>query len=103
MTSTGGYGGLLSATFHNTADAAAFFDNLDISKGPSLGTNFTLSCPYTLIAHYTELEWAAEFGVDKNLVRISIGLEDIADLRAKVQNALAAVKDLQEKEGRLPN
>jgi cystathionine gamma-synthase len=30
----------------------AFFDALDTHKGPSLGTNFTLACPYTLLAHY---------------------------------------------------
>jgi cystathionine gamma-synthase len=41
-TSTGGYGGLLSATFFNHADAVVFFDNLATAKGPSLGTNFTL-------------------------------------------------------------
>lgn len=38
----GGYGGLLSITFHAKHDAIAFFDNLDTVKGPSLGTNFTL-------------------------------------------------------------
>jgi cystathionine gamma-synthase len=38
----GGYGGLLSATFHKREDAVTFFDNLDTAKGPSLGTNFTL-------------------------------------------------------------
>jgi cystathionine gamma-synthase len=41
-TANGGYGGLLSATFHRKEDAIAFFDNLDALKGPSLGTNFTL-------------------------------------------------------------
>lgn len=41
-TPNGGYGGLLSATFYSTADAIAFYDNLDTAKGPSLGTNFTL-------------------------------------------------------------
>jgi cystathionine beta-lyase/cystathionine gamma-synthase len=41
-TAHGGYGGLLSATFHVKEDAASFFDNLDALKGPSLGTNFTL-------------------------------------------------------------
>ena len=41
-TAHGGYGGLLSATFHAKKDAEAFFDNLDAFKGPSLGTNFTL-------------------------------------------------------------
>jgi cystathionine gamma-synthase len=53
----GGYGGLLSATFHTRADAIAFFDNLDTVKGPSLGTNFTLSSPYVILAHYGELDW----------------------------------------------
>lgn len=56
-TPNGGYGGLLSATFHKPADAIVFLDNLDTAKGPSLGTNFTLSSPYTILAHYTELDW----------------------------------------------
>lgn len=42
-TANGGYGGLLSATFHTTEEVTAFYDNLDTEKGPSLGTNFTLS------------------------------------------------------------
>ncbi|OJJ00983.1 hypothetical protein ASPVEDRAFT_82534 [Aspergillus versicolor CBS 583.65] len=41
-TPNGGYGGLFSVTFHSTAEAVAFFDNLEVFKGPSLGTNFTL-------------------------------------------------------------
>lgn len=55
----GGYGGLLSATFYTKADAIAFFDNLDTVKGPSLGTNFTLSSPYVILAHYGELDWVS--------------------------------------------
>lgn len=38
----GGYGGLLSVTFHSAAHSVAFFDALETAKGPSLGTNFTL-------------------------------------------------------------
>lgn len=53
----GGYGGLVSITFHSLDDAIVFYDSLGTAKGPSLGTNFSLSCPYTLIAHYNELEW----------------------------------------------
>lgn len=87
----GGYGGLLSATFYSTEDAAAFYDNLDTEKGPSLGTNFTLASPFVLLAHYSELEWAAQFGVDKNLVRFSVGLEDTEALRSVIQKALAAL------------
>lgn len=39
---TGGYGGLFSVIFHSSAAAIAFFDTLEVLKGPSLGTNFTL-------------------------------------------------------------
>lgn len=39
----GGYGGLFSVTFHSTAEAIAFYDALEVLKGPSLGTNFTLA------------------------------------------------------------
>ena len=42
-TPNGGYGGLFSVTFHSTADAINFFDSLEVLKGPSLGTNFTLA------------------------------------------------------------
>lgn len=72
----GGYGGLLSVVFHKTAHAQAFYDALSTAKGPSLGTNFTLCSPYVLLAHYNELDWAAEFGVSPDLVRISVGLEE---------------------------
>ena len=88
----GGYGGLLSVTFHKAEQAVAFFDALEVQKGPSLGTNFTLSCPYTILAHYGELEWAASFGVETDLIRISVGLEDRHDLEDKVERALDAVQ-----------
>jgi cystathionine gamma-synthase len=88
----GGHGGLFSVTFHTTAASQAFFDALECSKGPSLGTNFTLACPYTILAHYTELEWAREWGVDSALVRISIGLEKAEALLGMFQAALAAAQ-----------
>ncbi|PSK53911.1 hypothetical protein B9Z65_7717 [Elsinoe australis] len=87
----GGYGGLLSCTFHSMDDAIAFYDALDTAKGPSLGTNFTLASPFVLLAHYGELEWAAKYGCEANLVRFSVGLEDEADLRRIFQVALDAI------------
>ncbi|EON67011.1 hypothetical protein W97_06127 [Coniosporium apollinis CBS 100218] len=90
-TPNGGYGGLLSATFHKPADAIVFLDNLDTAKGPSLGTNFTLSSPYTILAHYTELDWAASFGIEAHLIRFSVGLEDTTDLMATFQRALSKI------------
>lgn len=55
----GGYGGLLSITFNSEKDAICFYDLIETAKGPSLGTNFTLTSPYTLLAHYRELDWVS--------------------------------------------
>jgi cystathionine gamma-synthase len=91
-TPNGGYGGLLSFTFHNTAEAIAFYDRIETAKGPSLGTNFTLTSPYVILAHYLELEWAAQFGVPAELIRISVGLEDEEDLKSRFAVALKAAE-----------
>jgi len=88
---SGGYGGLLSVTFYTTRDAIESFDALEISKGPSLGTNFTLASPYTLLAHYGELEWAAGYGVEDSLVRVSVGLEETGELVETFRRALKAL------------
>lgn len=91
-----GYGYLLSLTFYRPQQAVAFYDALDVAKGPSLGTNFTLACAYTLFAHYGEREWAAGFGVEEFLVRVSVGMEEWegeeGGLREKFQRALRAAE-----------
>ncbi|KAK9333769.1 pyridoxal phosphate-dependent transferase [Lipomyces starkeyi] len=87
-TEDGGYGGLLSIVFHEPRHAQAFFDTVKAAKGPSLGTNFTLLCPYTVIAHFLEMDWAAEYGVDPFLVRISVGLEATDDLVETFSSAM---------------
>jgi cystathionine gamma-synthase len=98
-TAEGGYGGLLSVVFHDDSHAITFYDAIETAKGPSLGTNFTLTSPYTILAHYTELEWAAKYGVERGLVRISVGLEDKDTLVETFKKALEAIeKGLEEKE-----
>ncbi|KAI9697862.1 MAG: hypothetical protein M1820_007649 [Bogoriella megaspora] len=94
-TPTGGYGGLLSATFYTPEEAAAFYDNLDTAKGPSLGTNFTLSSPFVILAHYNELEWAEKYGAERLLIRFSVGLEDTEQLVGHFERALGAVDQLR--------
>lgn len=84
----GGYGGLFSIIFTSLAASKVFYDALKCAKGPSLGTNFTLASPYTLLAHYTELDWAKEFGVQASLVRVSTGLEETEDLLQMFKAAL---------------
>ena len=63
-------------------------NSLRVSKGPSLGTNYSLACPYTLLAHYGELGWAEDCGVPRDLVRISTGLEEVDDLVGRFEEAL---------------
>ncbi|CAK7207595.1 Cystathionine gamma-synthase [Sporothrix eucalyptigena] len=86
----GGYGGLLSFSFHHKAQAIAFYDAVETAKGPSLGTNFTLTSPYVVLAHYQELDWCADLGVDPDLIRVSVGLEEENALRECFETALAA-------------
>ncbi|KAI1428905.1 pyridoxal phosphate-dependent transferase [Xylaria sp. FL1777] len=89
----GGYGGLLSCTLKTKAHAIAFYDSIETAKGPSLGTNFTLTSPYVILAHYHELDWAASFGVDPNLLRISVGLEgNLGEIFAKALKAAESVE-----------
>jgi cystathionine gamma-synthase len=86
----GGWGALITFLPRNgEAQAAAVYDRLAFSKGPSLGTVFTLACPFTLLAHYTELEWAESCGVSRYLIRISVGLENPEDLWQRLEEALA--------------
>jgi cystathionine gamma-synthase len=100
-----GFGALFSLTFSSILASRTFFDALPCYKGPSLGTNFTLACPYTILAHYTELEWAREWGVEKGLVRISTGLEEPEVLRRWFEDALdkaeAAVREAKERGDRV--
>lgn len=89
-TPDGGYGGLISFVFKKPADAVTFFNAIHLHKGPSLGTNFTLACPYAILAHYQELDEVEKWGVDRNLVRISVGLEDLDELLGVLQTSLDA-------------
>lgn len=86
------YGGIISLVLPTEAEAIKFFDALEVNKGPSLGTNYTLACPYTLLAHYHEREFAENAGVPFHLIRISVGLEDIEELKAKFEKALSAAR-----------
>ena len=85
----GGYGALISFVLKNRKKSAKFFDALKVSKGPSLGMEFSLACPYTLLAHYDELEWVEGCGVERDLIRISCGTE--TDLLDRVEEALGII------------
>ena len=82
-------GGLLSIVLKNPAVATPLvFDHLEVCKGPNLGTNFTLCCPYTILAHFTELDFVEQCGVSRWLLRISVGTEPIEELQTRFERAL---------------
>jgi cystathionine gamma-synthase len=86
----GGWGALLTFLPKNADQSApAIYDRLALCKGPSLGTVFTLACPFTLLAHYTELDWAEACGVSRYLIRLSVGLEDSEELWRRLDSALS--------------
>jgi len=84
---SGGYGGLMSIILDSHMCQRTFYDALDVAKGPSLGTNFTLVCPYTLLAHYHELDFAMSYKVPPNLLRIAVGLEPLSELQSRFEHA----------------
>jgi len=87
-----GFGGLFSFLLRDRArNTPVFFDHLEISKGPSLGTSFSLCCPYTILAHYKELDYAESCGVSRHLIRISVGLEDLGDLKERLERAFSVL------------
>lgn len=88
--STDHNGGLLSIVLkHPAATTPTVFDHLEICKGPNLGTNFSLCCPYTILAHYTELDFVEQCGVSRWLLRISVGTEPIEVLKDRFARALS--------------
>lgn len=86
---TGGWGSLITFLPKNAEQTSpVIYDRLPVCKGPSLGTVFTLACPFTMLAHYTELDWAERCGVSRYLIRISVGLEEPELLWRRLDAAL---------------
>ena len=89
-------GALFSVLLKNAANTTpGVFDQLQVSKGPNLGTRFSLCCPYTILAHYRELDFAERCGVSRWLLRFSVGIEPVEDLWHRFVNALETVRTIQ--------
>ncbi|KAF7323199.1 PLC-like phosphodiesterase [Mycena chlorophos] len=84
-----GYGCLLSATFASLEATKAFYNALQCYKGTTLGTVFTLATAFSVLAFPpAKMEWIEEHGVEKSLVRFSVGMEDPQALMDCVRDAL---------------
>lgn len=87
-----GFGGLMSIVLKDAGNTTPdFFDALELPKGPNLGTNFTLLCPYTILAHYNELDFAEACGISRYLIRISVGMEPVDWIIDRFSDALDQV------------
>ncbi|KAL4966036.1 pyridoxal phosphate-dependent transferase [Aspergillus stella-maris] len=84
----GGYGYVLSIVFAEPEMAIRFYNVLNLRKGPTVGTNFSLALPYAWLAHVFDMEWAESQGIPRHIVRISVGLEGEGDLVRCVGKAL---------------
>jgi len=85
----GGYGAVVSfLPRHPAQNTPRIFENLQLSHGISLGTKYSLVSPYVQLAHYHELDWARECGIDPHLLRIAVGTEPWEDLRERFASAL---------------
>lgn len=84
----GGYGAVISFLPHDAAqNTPRLFENLRLSHGISLGTKYSLVCPYVQLAHYHELAWAKDCGIDPYLLRIAVGTEPWEDLKQRFEEA----------------
>ena len=76
------------------AGLRAFYDSrlAGVIKAPSLGSDATLLCPYTLLTHYHDTDaQLAGIGLPRFLVRIAVGCEmDIGPVIASLEEALRA-------------
>lgn len=86
----GGCGAVISFLPQDAArNTPRIFENLQVSHGISLGTNYSLVCPYVQLAHYHELAWAKECGIDPYLLRVAVGTEPWEELKQRFETALS--------------
>jgi cystathionine gamma-synthase len=86
----GGYGAVISFLPRQAAqNTPRIFENLGLSRGISLGTSYSLVCPYVQLAHYRELDWARRCGIDPYLLRVAVGTEPWEDLKQRFETALS--------------
>ena len=85
-----GFGGMISADFGNIEKAKKLLKNVNIfTLGESLGgVESLISHPASMTHASVPKEERERMGLTDSLVRISVGIEDIEDLIADIENAL---------------
>jgi cystathionine gamma-lyase len=86
------FGGMISLKLKGGADAAKHFATRTklFSLAESLGGVESLLChPATMTHASIPVEVRTKRGVDDGLLRLSVGIEDVADLKEDLRRALA--------------
>jgi len=89
-----GFGGMLSVTLKtDLAGSRRFLEACEVfSLAESLGGVESLIEHPALMTHATiPAEQRAQLGISDALVRLSVGIEDLADQRADLEGALARI------------
>lgn len=85
-----GGGGIVSFSFKDKEATYAFLNRLNIIKrGTNVQDNKSLAIAtyHTIYAEYSEAQKAA-FGLTEGMIRLSVGIEDVEDLIADIDQAL---------------
>ena len=83
-------------SFEINGNFKEFYDNLELLKSPSFGTEFSICCPYIYLAHYELIQSASgrkklkHADLSPELLRLSVGLEDPSEIKQKIALALRA-------------
>ncbi|BCY27719.1 cystathionine gamma-synthase [Flavobacterium okayamense] len=89
----GGYGGMVTFTFNSgkMEDAISFLEKVKVfTLAESLGGIESLANHPTLMTHASvPAEKRAEIGISDDMVRLSVGVEDIQDLLQDLEQALS--------------
>lgn len=79
--------------------AEYFYNIVNMCKGSSFGTNFTLAVPYVQLAYYWNREKVPKYGVPQHIIRISVGLEESGEIVRTVAAALEETRRVGDKGG----
>ena len=91
------YGNVMSIIFHSPEQAERFYNAVDVCKGASFGTNFTLAIPYAQLALSSAKHKLAKYGVPAHIIRLSVGIEDTTEIIEKLLAAIDLLDDGQNK------
>jgi cystathionine beta-lyase len=90
----GGYGGMLAFELREDVDVALFLQSLQLIRPTlSLGGVESIICQPTLTSHAKmSAEQRAKLGIHDKLLRLSVGIENIVDLKTDISQALKAAE-----------